>query len=86
MEYRPRLDEEEYNLITDHRALKKECEEIGIPIEDINHYWHKGKHFSIHAKKEGISINKLRNKVIKEMNKHSPSYPKIKRSKQMEYQ
>ena len=27
MEYRPRLDEEEYNLITDHRALKKECEE-----------------------------------------------------------
>ena len=81
MEYRPRLDEEEYNIIKDHRALKEECKRIGIPVEDVDHYWHKGKHFSVHAKKKGVSIHKLRDMIIKEMNKHSPSYPKIKRKK-----
>ena len=81
MQHRPRLDEEEYELIKDHRALKKEADEVGIPIEDISHYWHKGKHFSIHAKKGNISIHKLRDAIIEEMDKHSPSYPKIKRKK-----
>lgn len=79
MEHRPRLDEEEYELIKDHRALKKEADEVGIPIEDVSHYWHKGKHFSIHAKRGNVSIHKLRDAIIEEMDKHSPSYPKIKR-------
>lgn len=79
--YRPRLSEEENEIITNHRALKKECEANGIPISDVNHYWYKGKSFSLHVKKNGISLDKIRKDIIKEMNKHSPSYPKIKRKK-----
>ena len=82
VEIRPRLSEEEYDLISQHRALRVECETNGIPMKDVNHYWYKGKNFSLHVKNKGVSLDKVRDDIIKEMNKHSPSYPKIKRSKQ----
>jgi hypothetical protein len=81
-EYRPRLTEEEYKIIQKHRALKDECEANGIPMSDVNHYWYKGKHFSLHVKNNGISIDKLRDELLEDMNKYSPSYPKIKRKPQ----
>ena len=80
--YRPRLTEEESEIINNHRALKVECETNGIPMSDVNHYWYKGKSFSLHVKNNGVSLDKVREDIIKEMNKHSPSYPKIKRTKQ----
>lgn len=79
--YRPRLTEEESEIINNHRALKVECELKGIPLSSVNHYWYKGKRFSIHVKKDGISLDKVRDDIIKAMNKHSPSYPKIQRKK-----
>jgi hypothetical protein len=55
-EFRPRLSEEEYNLIKayrdsngDHTALKEQCDEIGIPFETVSTYWYKGKNYSIKA-------------------------------------
>jgi hypothetical protein len=81
MEFRPRLDEEEYEIIKEHRGLIRECKRLGIPAEDVDHYWHKGKHFSLHAKNKSVSVIKLRNMIIEEMNRHSPSYQKIKRKK-----
>ena len=81
MEYRPRLDEEEFGIIKDHRALKKECDINGIPMSDVNHYWYKGKSFSLHVKNNSVSLEKVREDIIKAMNNHSPSYPKIKRKK-----
>ena len=80
--YRPRLTDEESVMISNHRALKVECETNGIPMSDVNHYWYKGKSFSLHVKNNGVSLDKVREDIIKEMNKHSPSYPKIKRTKQ----
>jgi hypothetical protein len=82
LEYRPRLTEKENQLITNHRALKIECETNGIPLSDVNHYWYKGKSFSLHVKNNGVSLDKVREDIIKAMDKHSPSYPKIKRTKQ----
>lgn len=82
MKYRPRLNEEEYALITKHRALRKECDLRGIPMDDVNHYWYKGKHFSLHVKNKGVSPEELRDDIIKAMNEHSPTYYKIKRKKQ----
>lgn len=35
-----------------HPLLETECDELGIPIDNVSHYWHKGKHFSIHVKKD----------------------------------
>ena len=82
MKYRPRLNEEEYALITKHRALQKECDLQGIPMDDVNHYWYKGKHFSLHVKNKGVTPEELRDDIIKAMNEHSPTYHKIKRKKQ----
>jgi len=80
--YRPRLTEEENTIINNHRALKVECDTNGIPINDVNHYWYKGKSFSLHVKNNSISLDEVRDSIIKAMDKHSPSYPKIKRKKQ----
>jgi len=82
MEYRPRLNEEEFGLIKSHRALRSECDLKGIPMEDVNHYWYKGKHFSLHVKNKKDDPFKLRDEIIKSMDKHSPSYKKIKRVKE----
>ena len=81
MKYRPRLNDVEYELIKKHRALQKECELTGIPMKDVDHYWHKGKHFSLHVKNKGVSPEELRDDIIAAMDKHSPSYKKIKRKK-----
>jgi len=55
-EFRPRLSEQEYELVKafrgsngDHVALKEQCEEIGIPFETVSTYWYKGKNYSIKA-------------------------------------
>ena len=82
MKYRPRLNEEEYALITKHRALQKECDLRGIPMDDVNHYWYKRKTLSLHVKNKGVSPEELRDDIIKAMNEHSPTYYKIKRKKQ----
>jgi|TARA_B110000977_G_scaffold40528_1_gene54485 hypothetical protein len=79
--YRPRLTEEESEMINSHRALRVECETNGIPMSDVNHYWHKGKSFSLHVKNSGVNLDKVREDMIKAMNNHSPSYPKIKRNR-----
>ena len=81
MKSRPRLNEREYDLIKKDRALQKECEAMGIPMKDVDHYWHKGQHFSLHVKNEGVSPEELRDDIIKAMDKHSPSYKKIPRTK-----
>ncbi len=85
MKFRPRLNEVEYELIQKHRALQKECELTGIPMKDVDHYWHKGKHFSLHVKNKGVSPEKLRDDIIAAMDKHSPSYKKIKRKNMREW-
>ena len=40
-----------------HKALEKECKAVGIPTESVNHYWYKGKNFSIHAKSDEVKFN-----------------------------
>ena len=81
MKYRPRLTERENDIIQKDRALQKECKAMGIPMKDVDHYWHKGKHFSLHVKNKVVSPEELRDDIIKAMDKHSPSYKKIKRTK-----
>lgn len=84
-EFRPRLSSEEYEVIKQlrqrHEALKRECEEKGIPIEDVKHYWYKGDNFSINVKSPSISYIEVRDEILKEMVKYAPVYPAITRSK-----
>jgi len=80
-DFRKRLTQEENEIITNHRALRVECETNGIPLSEVNHYWYKGKSFSLHVKNNGVSLDKVREDIIKAMDNHSPSYKKIKRTK-----
>ena len=81
---RLRLKPDEYDVIQKHRALKEECEAKGIPMESVNHYWHKGKHFSLHVNAGGDSLSweEVKDGIIKEMSEHAPKYDKIERKKQ----
>lgn len=85
--FRPRLSEEENNLVMEHRALVKQCNKKGIPHGNVTNYWFKGKHFSMHVKtggKDVVSYEDIRDDLIKEMSKYSPIYPEIKRTKSLE--
>lgn len=64
-----------------HAALDKECEEVGIPIDSVNHYWYKGENFSIHVKGKSISYFEIRDDIIADMKDYAPKYPTIKYNK-----
>ena len=40
-----------------NRGVFEECEAVGIDIDDVNHYWYKGKSYSIHAKAKGEVVD-----------------------------
>lgn len=83
--FRPRITREEFSVIQQirlrHEALKQECEEKGIPIEDVKYYWYKGENFSINVKSPAVSYLDVRDDIVKEMVSHSPKYTVIKRQK-----
>lgn len=63
-----------------NRALEEACDDFGIPIEKVGHYWYKGKHISIHASNKSVmSYEDIRDEIVKSMDKHSPGYAKIER-------
>jgi hypothetical protein len=82
---RLRLNQEEYDLVSEyrksHKALSDECEAKGIPITDVNYYWYKGENFSINVRGKKVDYFDLRDKIIEDMNKAAPVYPKISRIK-----
>lgn len=61
-------------------ALVEECERVGLNVDDVTHFWHKGKQFSIlsNTKKE-FKYEDFRDDFIAEISKLSPVYRKIKR-------
>lgn len=80
MEFRPRLNQEEWELVQafrdKHKALVEECDTKGIPLESVNHYWFKGEHFSIHVKGAQTGYNELTAALIEDMKRHAPVYKK----------
>lgn len=80
---RLRLKNEEYELVQSHRALREECERLGIPVESINHYWHKGKSFSMHSttNSPSVSWDDIKKDIIKDMAQYAPKYEPINRIK-----
>lgn len=63
-----------------HQALGEALLNVGVPIEDVQHYWYKGKHFSAFVKEDkSLSYEQLRDDIIDAMNAHSPNYEKVER-------
>jgi hypothetical protein len=58
-------------------ALSEQCETVGIPIDDVRHYWHKGKHFSVFVKGKETPYEEIRDSIIQEIKEHSPEYRQI---------
>ena len=82
-QHRPRLTEEEYEIINQlrnkHKALQEECDATGIPIDDVKYYWYKSDKFSINVRKPVRSYDDLKEDIIAAMRKHAPAYKKIER-------
>lgn len=64
-----------------HGILSSTCNDVGIPMEKVKHYWYKGKHMSINVDNRDPekTYMDMRDDIIKEMDAHSPAYPEIKR-------
>lgn len=57
-----------------HTALQAEAEKVGIPIDSVGHYWHKGQHFSIFSKVGDKSYFEIRDEIVESMKDHAPTY------------
>jgi hypothetical protein len=71
-------------IILTHPALQQECEDVGLPVDDVNYYWYKGKNFSINVKNKTVDLWELKEEMIADMKQYSPKYPKIKYPKNKE--
>jgi hypothetical protein len=78
-----RLSPDEETVILKYRnsynALEKECKEKGIDSKTVKHYWYKSELFSIFAKPGEISIDAMKEEIIKDLSKYSPKFKAIKR-------
>ena len=67
----------------ENKGLKDECEKVGLPMENVSHYWYKGKHYSINVKNNPApSWEDIKEELVSEMKQHSYKYERIKYPKQ----
>lgn len=80
-EHLPTIERNIYNWTKD-RGLYEACKGAGIDYDNVSHYWHKGKHFSINVKKnesfdidiEGIISNCMKDYEPVKKNNHVSTY------------
>jgi len=59
-------------------GLAKECDDVGIDFENVNHFWYTGKHYSIHvAGQKQKTYDEVKDEIIQQMQEYAPKYPKI---------
>jgi len=79
------LTQDEIDLIERFReskaALQQECIDKGIDFRDVKQFWLKSKKWSINAAPKGKGIEELKAELIEKMDKYSPKYVPIKRTK-----
>jgi hypothetical protein len=69
---------------SNHPLLAEETQKLGIPTDNVKHYWHKGKHFSIFVKNEQVTYEEIRKDLVEELKQFAPKYPKFKRTQPKE--
>ena len=62
-----------------HSGVYEYCKQRGIDFSSVKEYWDKTKEYSVKVRPDVISYNDISERIIEEMNNHSPSYPKIER-------
>lgn len=80
-----KLSDEEAKLIEKFReskaALQQECIDKGIDFRDVKQFWLKSKKWSINASPKGKTLEELKKELIANMEKYSPKYVPIRRTK-----
>ncbi len=85
-QYRPRLTEEENNVINEYRRIKEEANESGLNDQDIKHGWIKTDKASLFFKNPNFNgsedkQNDFTKDLLNTLKDHSPNYVKLKRKK-----
>ena len=81
---RLRLREDEVKIIEEYRGLKNAAHERGINVDDVKHAWLKSDNASLFVKNPNFQLAKQNlfvERLIIELDKHSPNYKEIKRTK-----
>ena len=83
-EKRYRLKTDEWELIDEYRKDKErqslladECNEAGIDVGSVSHYWYKSKKFSIFAKPNEFTKDEFLQSIEELISQYSPKYPTI---------
>ena len=81
---RYRLKEDEWKLIDEYRNDKKrqslladECNEVGIDVGSVSHYWYKSQKFSIFAKPNQYTKDDFLQSIEELISNYAPKYPSI---------
>lgn len=81
---RLRLRDDEVKIIEEYRGLKKAAHINGVNVDDVKHAWLKSDKASLFVKNPNFQLAKQNvfvERLIKELDNHSPIYKKIKRKK-----
>lgn len=84
--FRPRITREEFEIISQYRAIKNESNELGLDDGDVKHGWIKSKTASLFFKnpnfkeKEEENYERIREAILKDIDAHSPRYALFERS------
>lgn len=85
---RLRLKNDEFELIQEyrknHKALELECEEKGIPKEDVKHYWFKSERFSLFVANKNSSFEEFKDELYSYIDSKNIKYPTLKYPKYKE--
>ena len=78
---RLRLRDDEVKIIEEYRGLKKAAHINGVNVDDVKHAWLKSDKASLFVKNPNFQLAKQNvfvERLIKELDNHSPIYKKIK--------
>lgn len=80
---RPRLSDEEIEVIQDYRRVRNEANEMGVDPKSVRGGWLKSKHVSLQfrnfAYNAGTTPENVRDAFIEDAKKYAPVYPIIER-------
>lgn len=85
--FRPRLKEDEYEVVQKYKAFKKASENQGLDPQSIKHGWFKSKDASLfstnpgYKSREEVNFENLHKQLLKDLSAYSPSFPELKRQK-----
>jgi hypothetical protein len=85
--FRPRITREEFEIVSQYRAIKNEANELGLDDADVKHGWIKSKTASLFFKnpnfksKEEENYERIRESILKDIDAHTPKYEILKRER-----